>query len=146
MATYSEVSQKTSSEKILLCTVESAQVCKIFTLHSGSVYKRSVNYFVVGVKQSSTVYDQAANSTLAAGEFYYNPLTNELFIRTSDSSNPNTKEIIVFYRHFFSNAPLNLPYDLQETEETIKKVENAENIYKAMNNLPIAPEAKDTGK
>ena len=112
MATYSEVSQKTSSEKILLCTVESAQVCKIFTLHSGSVYKRSVNYFVVGVKQSSTVYDQAANSTLAAGEFYYNPLTNELFIRTSDSSNPNTKEIIVFYRHFFSNAPLNLPYDL----------------------------------
>jgi hypothetical protein len=40
----------------------------------------------------------------------------------------------------------NMANDLQETEETIKKVENAENIYKAMNNLPIAPEAKDTGK
>lgn len=112
MTTYSEVSQKTSSEKILLCTVESAQVCKIFTLHSGSVYKRSVGYFVVGVKQSSSVYTQGTNSTLSAGQFYYNPLTGELFIRTTDSSNPNTKEIIVTYRHFFSNTPINLPYDL----------------------------------
>ncbi|MFY8127914.1 MAG: DUF2723 domain-containing protein [Chitinophagaceae bacterium] len=40
----------------------------------------------------------------------------------------------------------NMAADLQETEETIRKVENAENIYKAMNNMPITPSGKDTGK
>lgn len=116
MTTYQDRANQTASEKILLCTIESAQICKIFTLHSGSVYKRTVDYFVTSVKQSSTLYVQATSSTLNAGEFYYNPVTNELFIRTTDSSNPNTKEIIVFYRHFFSNAPLNLPYDLLSGE------------------------------
>lgn len=115
MTTYAERSLKTSSEKILLCTIEAAEVCKLFTLDSGSQYRRNSTRFISKVKQGDTYLEQGT-LPLNAGEFYYSITDGIVYIRTTDSSNPNTKNITLFNKFFFSSAPINLPNDLSSGE------------------------------
>lgn len=116
MTTYQDKANQTSSEKVVLCTAESAQLAKIFTLHSGSVYYKDVDFFVSKVKQDNSDYTQGTSTSLSTSQFYFNPLIKRLYIRTSDSSNPKTKNITIFYKHFFSSVPLNLANDLSTGE------------------------------
>jgi hypothetical protein len=111
LSTFSTYSQKTASEKVVLATCEAVGQYKVFTLDSGSQYYKDVNYWVVGVKQGSTSLTSGSLS-LAAGEFYFNPITKRLYIRCTDSSNPNTKEISVTYRFFFGTGEYKLPFNL----------------------------------
>jgi hypothetical protein len=110
--TYASESQQTSSEKVIFATIEGVKEYKIFTLHAGSVYYKDVNNFCTGVNQGTTSLTQVFSVSLNAGEFYFDPLINRVYLRTTDSSNPNTKEIAFKLRFFFSNAPYNKPFDL----------------------------------
>jgi hypothetical protein len=112
MTTYAQFAALTHSEKVILATIEARKKHKIFTLHAGAVYKKTVDYFVSGVFQETTALAAGANPTLSAGQYYFDIATKILYVRMSDSTDPKTKNVIVTYRFFFSNRPSILPYDL----------------------------------
>lgn len=112
MTTYAQLAELPINEKIVLATIEAAQLAKTFTVHSGSVYYRDVDYFVSKVKQGSITLTENTSTSLSASQFYFDKTAKRLYIRTTDSSNPNTKQITIFYKFFYSNAPLILPYNL----------------------------------
>lgn len=103
MSYYTE-SLKTKSEKITLVTAEAVERLKLFNA-SGSNWTRSVNYFVVGVKENG----------VDIGSWSFDPLTKMLTI--IGGSDPKTRNLVVVYRFFFSNTPLILPYDLNSGTE-----------------------------
>ena len=114
-ATYATESAKTSSEKITLAHIEPEQRLINFTLDSGSIYTRDLDYFCIKAFENGTLLTEASSSSLNSGEFYFDAVNKKLYVRTSDDTNPNTKTIKVTYRFFFSSAPLTLPHDLTDT-------------------------------
>jgi hypothetical protein len=113
MSTFAVEAQKTVSEKVTLVTIESARPAKIFTLLSGSVYYRDVDFFVTNVKQGLVSLTQVSSiGALVAGSFFYSIDERRVYLMAVGSVNPKTVEIIIFYRHFFSNRPTILPFDL----------------------------------
>lgn len=96
---YLNESQKTRSEKITLVTIESVERVKLFTANA-SDWVRSTDYFVVGVKDDGVEID----------EWEFTPTTKTLKI--IGGANPKTRKLSLTYRHFYSNAPVILPYDL----------------------------------
>lgn len=115
--TYSDYANKTSSSKLLLCHISAKQRLSVFNLDSGSIYKKQVNYFVVNVSEDGSDLVNANNESLSSGEWYFNPETKELYINTSDDLDPKKHKIIVTYRFFFANMPIDLPYDLSTGSE-----------------------------
>ena len=113
MTTYAEHIKKNSSKKVVTAWFQPTQQLVLWNEVTSPVYSRSVNYFVVGLFENGQALTQVYSQSLASGEFYYNPLTNVLYIRTTDDSDPVTKKIKVEYRLFFSNTPTILPYDLE---------------------------------
>jgi hypothetical protein len=110
--TYDDYIEQTRSQKILLAHIEAKQKHKLFTLVSGSIYKKSVNYFAVNVTVDGTDLSMASSEALLPGEFYFKPETSELFVRLTDGANPITKSVYVTYRLFFSNIPTQAPWDM----------------------------------
>ena len=110
--TYDNFALKTKSSKLILCHIEAKQRLSVFTLSSGTIYKKTCNYFVVNVSEDGTDLTNASNSSLSSGEWYFNPLSNELFINSTDNLNPNKHNIVVTYRLFYANRPIDLPFDL----------------------------------
>jgi hypothetical protein len=111
MSYYTE-SLKPRSEKITLVTCDAVERLKLFTL-VGSDYERVVDNFIVGVKDSGTSLIEGT-IPLSLNQWNYNPLTKTLSVNVG--SDPKTKDISVTYRLFYSNAPINLPYDLNTGE------------------------------
>ncbi|MCS6281475.1 MAG: hypothetical protein HUM72_12655 [Dolichospermum sp.] len=118
MSTFQTEAVKTVSEKVTLVTIESAKPAKIFNLYSGSVYYKDVDFFVSLVKQG-TLYLASASSigSMFDGSFFYSISEKRLYIRSIGSVNPKNVEIIIFYRHFFSNRPTILPFDLASGQD-----------------------------
>ena len=112
--TYDDYAAKTRSSKIVLCHVEPSQRLTLFSLDSGSIYKRKTEYFVVSVKENGIELLSDDNIAIVSGSWFYDSITSDLYIRTTDDSNPKTKTIVVTYRLFFANMPISLPYDLAE--------------------------------
>lgn len=117
MTTYLEMSKKPSSEKITLAWIRASQRANNWTLHSGSVWKKTLDHFCEGVAYNLVSLTQGTSATLSAGYFHYEVTSKILYIRLLDSSDPNDKEVILTHRLFFSNAPLSLPWDLDAGED-----------------------------
>jgi hypothetical protein len=101
---YETESKKTRLEKITLATIESVQQVKLFT-SSGSNWTRLCEFFVVGVKDDGD----------SISSWNFNPLTKTLTI--IGGVDPKERSLSLTYRHFFSSAPLILPYDLSSGEQ-----------------------------
>jgi hypothetical protein len=113
MSYYTE-SLKPQSEKITLVTAESVERLKLFTL-SGGDYYRVVNYFIVGVKKAG-VSLSVGTLPLSANQYYFDAKNKKLWVNVGAAIDPKTVDLSVTYRHFFSNAPVILPYDLNTGE------------------------------
>lgn len=109
---YSDYVAKSTSEKLVLCWIEPFERLLIWTLDSGAIYTRTTSHFVIDILESTTSLVAASTTSLNSGEWHYNPETGTVYIRTSDDSNPNTKNIIATYRLFYANSPIDLPFDL----------------------------------
>lgn len=103
---------ETSSQKISLCHIHASERVTQWTLDSGSVYSKTPDHFVVNVFEDGTALTEGSNSSLSAGQWWYDITAGTLYVRTTDSSNPNTKTIYLLYRFFYATVPVNLPYDL----------------------------------
>jgi len=75
-----------------------------FILSSGSVYYIDFSYgYVTSVAVDGTELTSASNTTLSAGQFYYDHEASRLYLRKSDSTAPDaTDYIIVTYEIYVS--------------------------------------------
>lgn len=108
---YSDYIKKPSSEKNILMWVEPSEFLVLWTLVSGSIYKRTITRWVVSVKQNGTALTKANNASLSSGEWYFDQSNRELYVRCSDDSDP-TNKINATYRMFFAQDYVDAPYDL----------------------------------
>lgn len=111
---YFTKSQQTRSEKIILVTAQAVQRLKLFTIEFDGSYSKEVNHFIESVKNGVLPLVRSSSLPLSLNEFYFSPIEKKLFINVG--GNPKTENIIVNYKFFFSNAPFNLPYDLDNGE------------------------------
>lgn len=113
--TYEEASLLPKSEKISLVTCEAVKPVKLFTLYSGTTYKKIVPHFVVNVKNFGNDLVQGYDEdSLSDGEFYFDATTKTLYINFPDG--PTGQSISLIYKFFFSNTPLVLPWNLTDGE------------------------------
>ena len=110
--TYTDFQNLNRSEKVVLCHIEPAERLLIWTLDSGAIYTRSTDYFVIDIKDGTTSLTEGTSAALSAGQWWYNSETGVCYVRMSDDSNPNTKDIVGYYRLFYASGPFDLPYDL----------------------------------
>lgn len=109
---YADFANRSRSEKIVLCWVEPSTRLLLWTLDSGAIYTRAESNFIVDIFESTTSLVEAASASLNSGEWYYDLESGILYVRTSDDSNPNTKDIVATIRLAYATAPIDLPYDL----------------------------------
>lgn len=115
--TYEEFAQLPASEKIILCIVHSKAMYKIwnYTGESG-IYYRDVEFFISKVKADGIDLIENSNTSLIAGQYFFDATSKRLYVRLPDDVEPKTKQVIVTNKHFFSNAPVILPHDLDSGE------------------------------
>jgi len=111
---YTEFANATRSEKIVLAWVQAAQRAFVWTNHSGSIYYKDVPEFVTGVLENGTALTQVASIVAinSAGRWFFDATAKRLYVRTSGSVNPDNTFIRLNYRLFYSNTPIDLPWDL----------------------------------
>lgn len=114
---YNEFASLPISSKVVLCHIYASKRLAVFEVFSGSVYRRQVSHFVSSVDEDGTSLTQASNTSLSAGQFYYDIQGGYLYVRMSDDSNPKTKNVVVDYKFFFSSIPIALPHDLGSGDE-----------------------------
>jgi len=109
---YSDYADKVSSEKIVLALLEpSSPRLLLWTLHTGAIYKKTVDYFVIDVKEDNTSLTEASSASLNQGEWYYDK-NGTLYIRMDDDTDPTDNYVSCKYRFFFSNKPHINTHDL----------------------------------
>jgi hypothetical protein len=115
--TYTEYATSTVSEKISLVILEAAERLMGWTLVSGSTYKLSsfTHAVIVSLKESATsLTEGASSSSLSAGQYYHDQTNQVLYLRTTESANPNSVFIALTFRMFFSSPGglVSLPHDM----------------------------------
>ena len=113
--TYQDFANKNVSEKIILAHVHSVKRAFLFTSDSG-LYSKTMNYFVVGVNFNGVELISGTKAQVDSTHFHYEISTNKLYL----NSYTDNDEIIVTFRHFFSNLPINLSWDLGDFSEEVE--------------------------
>jgi hypothetical protein len=114
---YSNYANLTRSQKIILAHLEARQRLRLFTLHSGSIYYRNVDHFVVGATHGTSTLTKAASvEAMSAGSWYYDPQAGRFYVWAIGSVNPQTVSLYVTYRFFFSNIPTEQLSDITSGE------------------------------
>lgn len=108
-----------SSEKITLATIDAKARLYVFTGPVMDTYSKVTPHFVSSVKQGNVDLVCSCSGPLAAGQFNYDLLTSTLNFRTIGDVDPQTVEIIVTYRFFYSDKGLSLPHDLADISEDV---------------------------
>lgn len=115
--TFEEASLLTSSEKVTLVTMQAEKIAKIFTLHSGSIYKRQVEHFVESVKSEGVALTSVSSiASITNNSFFYDIINKTLYLQCSGGANPKLSGVSLVYKFFLSNKPVILPCDLASGE------------------------------
>jgi hypothetical protein len=101
---YEQFKNQLVSEKIVLAEIYANELSVGFNLVSGSVYKKSVDFVVIGVTIDNVEQDQVSSlGAMASGKFYFS--NKEVYIW-------GTGDVKLTYKITLSNIPKILPYDL----------------------------------
>lgn len=118
--TYSDHIKKDVSEKNIIAWVEPAQRLFEWTLSSGSVYCKQVDFYLIDLKIDSTSMESVDSLAAidAEGKYFFDGSTKNVYFWASGSVNPSTINAIGFYRIAFADYPAILPIDndLKEIE------------------------------
>jgi hypothetical protein len=114
VTTYTGFQALSSSEKVGLVILEASKRLMGWAVYSGSVYSIAFTEEVITqITDSGAALTAVASiGAVTAGKYYLDRSARTLYLRTSDSVNPNGKFIACTFRLFFSNAPVTLAYDL----------------------------------
>lgn len=108
-----EFTSAQTSEKIALVHLQATGRIYEWSLYSGSVYSKSVPYFVYALKQDQVALTQVSNiGSLVDGSFYYDVVNSVVYVYPISGVNPTTVEMISTYQFFYSTLNLALPHDL----------------------------------
>lgn len=115
MLNYEDYQNAISSEKITLAIVTPAKRLVGWVLHSGFIYK--LENFDISVIESIEDYGNELVSVgsigaITAGTYYNDRQNSTLYLRTSDSVQPNTKFLVCLFNQYYSNVPVSLSHDL----------------------------------
>lgn len=113
---YETFKQKVSSEKVGLCIVEAVRPLVGWSVFSGSVYSISFTESpkITELKEGSTALTEASSNALSAGEWYFDRENRTLYVRASDSGDPDGDLVSATFQLFFSNVGIKAPHDLME--------------------------------
>lgn len=113
MDTYTDFQNSPQSEKIGLVIVHNSQVVKGWEAYSGSIYTVPFSKVIHSIEDSGIALTQMSSlGTVVAGSFYHDRSNSLLYLRTSDSVDPNGKFVVAESKLFFSNVTLQAPHDL----------------------------------
>lgn len=112
---YAAHAAKTTSEKLTVAWLEPSQrLVADWAIYSGSIYVRPVDHWVVGVLIDGTPLTSVSSvGAIDLGNFFFDDTTKQLYLRLPDGTSPRVAHTEVVYRLFFSNGPIDLPYDLE---------------------------------
>lgn len=101
---YSNLILQENIEANFLCVARPKKKLTGFTLFSGSVYSKSfdLSEFIYSVTQNGVALTAGSSTSLSAGQYYFDDINKVIYVRMSDSSNPSTKFVTVFYELYFS--------------------------------------------
>jgi hypothetical protein len=89
------------------------QRVKLFSVYSGSVYSRSVDFHIDSVKQNGTYLTPASSiASVSEGKYFYSSTERKIYLRTIGSLDPKDTDISLVNKLFFSTTPIILPNDL----------------------------------
>lgn len=115
LTTYSQYQNLASSEKVALVIIEAKKRLVGWVVHSGSTYKIT-NFdhpVLVSIEDSGTAYASVGSiGAITAGTYFHDRAAKTVYLRASDSSNPNSRYLVLTFRLYFSNFPIKAPYDL----------------------------------
>lgn len=111
---YSDFQNSPVSEKITLAVLQASKRLMGWSLHSGDVYKITIDIpVIVSLKADQDNYQEVSSiDSIVESSYYHDENNNTIYLKTSDSTHPNGKFIYVIRKWFFSNTPLTLPHDL----------------------------------
>lgn len=102
------------SEKITLVHLSAASPVYNFDNPSTNVYTKQSKYIVTGIKD----FTEASSSSVAIGEWYFDVPTRTLYIGTDQDI--NTTSIVATLRLFFSDAPVNTTWNLEDGQQEVE--------------------------
>jgi hypothetical protein len=111
---FEEFRKAPRSQKYILGHLDSRLRVKLFTSLGANLWQRSVDFFVVGVRIDQVDLLGVAG-TPGVGQFNYNPTTNTLIVYSVTP--PDETMAWITHRHFLSNLPVALPWDLASGDE-----------------------------
>lgn len=107
-----------SSEKITLAHIEARKRLLPWTLDSGTIYVKDVNYYVIRVHNGLTeLTEVASKGAMTTDTWFYDHLTNKLYIDVA--GDPASEEIIATFRLFYSSSPVDATHDLTGTGKDV---------------------------
>lgn len=110
-----------SSEKITMVHINARTRVYEWTIHAGSVYKKTVPHFVVGLKQDQSDLTEVADiGSVVEGTFFYDSDTGILYSHFTGSVDPTTIQAIVTYRFFYASGPVSASWDLTNTGKHVR--------------------------
>ena len=110
--TLSNYINRSSSEKYVLAKIKPKKRLVVWTLDSGSIYKKTVSDIPSAVWENGTALTEVGSTPTGAGEWYFDRSTFTLYVWAADSNDPSTNFTTVFFDIFLSTRPFNLPRDL----------------------------------
>jgi hypothetical protein len=115
MATFEDFIAKTSSEKVTLVHLGATRKELAWTLVSGTIYKKTTTFFATLASFNGTDLSEAASSSVASNEFFFDPQTAELFVDVG--ADPASGDLVATYKLFFATGGFSLPHDLNTGSE-----------------------------
>lgn len=129
---YSDFINSSASEKVVIAHIHGVRRVSNFTSDSG-LYSQVVDHVVTEVKNGEIPFTRVSDLGLVVADtFYYDFDTGKLYLHSFTS---NTDEIIVTFRFFLSNIPINLPWDLQDSSKEVSYDPIIKSIPKFKSNL-----------
>lgn len=118
--TYSEFQNNPSTEKIGLVILHASQLLKGWALYSGSIYSIPYQGVIFSIEDSGVAINEVADlGSVVANSFYFDRTNSIIYLRTSDSVNPNGKFIVLEEKRHFSNVTVMAPHDLDTGYEVL---------------------------
>ena len=114
---YTDYTNYPSSEKIILAHVHCKQ--RLYNweqVGTTDVWKSTPPYWVTACQDGLEALTKASDANVLEGEYFYDG--TYLYVNTTDGfyNSSSDPEIIPTYRLFFSNAPINLSWDLSDDD------------------------------
>lgn len=118
---YAELLEEEVKQSQYLAVLKPRRRLSAFTLFSGSVYRQALTYtqYVLAVTVAGVELTRVSTTALSAGQFYFDSDNQFLYVRMSDSTNPNTKFVVLTFELYFGTLDAHFhrdPLDSNTTE------------------------------